>query len=180
MSNNSIEFLQEALEQTVLTHEQIMQSIGLFEQAKEMRDKEIQDAWDACTKAIKNKEIARTLKSYAELEILTNATQTTMKLSNEFNPIREWATEKGIIQKADMKSQFFKLVEEVGELFNGIQKRNDDEIKDAIGDCVVVLTNLAAIHGGFTIEECVNSAYEVISKRKGKMVDGVFVKEGAC
>lgn len=102
-----------------------------------------------------------------------------MKLTNEFEPIRQWATEKGIIPKADINAQFLKLVEEVGELSNGIQKRNDDEIKDAIGDCVVVLTNLAAVHGGFTIEECVNSAYEVIKNRTGKMVDGVFVKEAS-
>lgn len=173
----SIEFLQEALEQSVLTHEQIMQSIGLFEQAKEMRDKEIQGALNLTTNAIKNKAIARALESYAELQIQDNKIPTTMKLSNEFQPIREWAGEKGIISKGDMKSQFLKLVEEVGELSNGIQKQNDDEIKDAIGDCVVVLTNLAAIHGGFSIEECVNSAYEVISKRKGEMKDGVFLKQ---
>ena len=109
----------------------------------------------------------------------TTKNLTTMKLTNEFEPIREWATEKGIIPKGDINSQFLKLVEEVGELSNGIQKRNNDEIKDAIGDCVVVLTNLAAVHGGFTIEECVNSAYAVIKNRTGKMVDGVFVKEAS-
>lgn len=108
---------------------------------------------------------------------ITTTKHLTMKLNNEFQPIRDWATEKGIIPKADVNAQFLKLVEEVGELSNGIQKRKDDEIKDAIGDCVVVLTNLAAIHGGFTIEECINSAYDVIKNRTGKMVNGVFVKE---
>lgn len=114
------------------------------------------------------------------MKITTMKHLKTMKLSNEFQPIREWAHEKGIIQKSDLKAQLVKLMEEVGELSKGVLKSNDDEIKDAIGDCVVVLTNLAAIHGGFSIEECVNSAYEVISKRTGEMKDGVFVKEGAC
>ena len=111
------------------------------------------------------------------MDLYTTKHLTTMKLNNEFQPIREWATEKGIISKADVNTQFLKLLEEVGELSHGIQKRNDEEIKDAIGDCVVVLTNLAAIHGVFTIEECVNSAYDVIKNRTGKMVNGVFVKE---
>ena len=43
------------------------------------------------------------------------------------------------------------------------------------GDMVVVLTNLAEL-SGLTIEECIESAYEVISKRKGKMINGTFVK----
>ena len=41
---------------------------------------------------------------------------------------------------------------------------------------VVVLTNLAELCG-FTIEECVESAYDVISKRTGKMNNGTFVKD---
>jgi hypothetical protein len=51
-----------------------------------------------------------------------------------------------------------------------------DVYKRQIGDCVVVLTNLAALKG-YTIEECINSAYSVIAKRTGKMVNGTFVKD---
>jgi hypothetical protein len=55
-------------------------------------------------------------------------------------------------------------------------KNDDVEFIDAIGDCVVVLTNLAALKG-INIEDCINSAYDVIAKRKGSMQNGTFVKE---
>ena len=45
MKQSSIEWLQQALEDTILTHEQIMQTIGLFEQAKEIEKQQIMDAW---------------------------------------------------------------------------------------------------------------------------------------
>jgi NTP pyrophosphatase (non-canonical NTP hydrolase) len=99
-----------------------------------------------------------------------------MKLTNEFQSIRDWATEKGIYEKGDSKTQFVKLSEEMGELAMSILKKNDEELKDAIGDCVVVLTNLAHLNG-FKIEDCVNGAYDVIAKRTGKMVNGTFVKD---
>lgn len=99
-----------------------------------------------------------------------------MKLTNEFEPIRQWATEKGIYEKGDPKTQLIKLMEEMGELSVSVLKQKDEEFKDAIGDCVVVLTNLAKLKG-FDIEECINAAYEVIAKRTGKMVNGTFVKD---
>lgn len=99
-----------------------------------------------------------------------------MKLFNEFQPIRDWAKEKGITEKGTINGQFLKLIEEAGELSNAIQKDNHEEIIDAIGDCVVVLTNLAVLKG-LKIEDCINSAYEIISKRKGQMKNGTFEKE---
>ena len=99
-----------------------------------------------------------------------------MKLVNEFEPIREWAEEKGILLKGDPKTQCIKLFEEAGELSKAILKNDEPEIIDAIGDCVVVLTNLAALKG-YKIEDCINAAYNVIAKRSGKMVDGNFVKD---
>lgn len=99
-----------------------------------------------------------------------------MKLENEFQPIREWAAEKGILAQSTIKKQFEKLIEEVEETRTAIKNENLEELKDGIGDCVVVLTNMAAL-AGMTIEDCINSAYEVISKRKGKMINGKFVKE---
>lgn len=99
-----------------------------------------------------------------------------MKLTTEFNTIRQWAKAKGILEKADTKTQFIKLMEEIGELCIAIQKNDKSEMIDAIGDCVIVLTNLAAIEGLF-IENCINEAYSVIEKRTGKMVDGIFVKD---
>lgn len=98
-----------------------------------------------------------------------------MELTNEFQHIRNWAADKGIYAKGDIKTQYLKLMEEAGELANAIIEGDDDEIQDAIGDMVVVLTSIA--HFNYTpIEDCINSAYEVISKRKGKMINGSFVK----
>ena len=99
-----------------------------------------------------------------------------MKTDNRFQLIRDWAGERGLYSKGDKKTQYAKLMEESGELARAILKDDQAEFVDAIGDMVVVLTNLAHL-GGTTIEECIDSAYEVISKRKGKMVNGTFVKD---
>lgn len=99
-----------------------------------------------------------------------------MNLINEFEPIRKWAKDKGIFDKGDSKTQTIKLFEEVGELSKAILKNDEPEIIDAIGDCVVVLTNLAKLRG-LKIEDCINSAYTVIAQRTGKMENGTFVKE---
>ena len=96
---------------------------------------------------------------------------------NRFDKIREWAKERGLYDKGDTKTQFCKLMEEAGELGRAILKDDQVEFVDAIGDMVVVLTNMAHL-GNTSIEACVDSAYEVISKRTGKMVNGTFVKDG--
>lgn len=95
-----------------------------------------------------------------------------------FDNIRCWASERGIYNEGDTKTQFSKLVEEVGELAKAILEEDDVEFVDAIGDCVVVLTNLAHL-GGYTIEECIDAAWTQIASRKGKMINGTFVKEEA-
>jgi NTP pyrophosphatase (non-canonical NTP hydrolase) len=99
-----------------------------------------------------------------------------MELTTEFDLIREWAANKGIYAYGDPKTQYIKLLEETGELAKSLLKNDDDEFIDAIGDCVVVLTNLAALKG-YKIEECINSAYNEIAKRTGKMENGTFVKD---
>jgi len=98
-----------------------------------------------------------------------------MELNNEFKPIRDWALEKGIYKEGDIKTQYLKLMEEAGELANAIIENDKEEIKDAIGDMSVVLTSIAYFNGT-SIEDSINSAYEIISKRKGKMINGSFVK----
>ena len=96
--------------------------------------------------------------------------------SERFQKIRDWAGERGLYTKGDTKTQFCKLMEEAGELGRAVLKNDDEEFVDAIGDMVVVLTNMAHL-GGTTIEECIDAAYKVISKRTGKMVNGTFVKD---
>jgi NTP pyrophosphatase (non-canonical NTP hydrolase) len=93
-----------------------------------------------------------------------------------FDLIRDWADARGIYEHGDPKTQYLKLMEEAGELGRAILKENEDEQVDAIGDMVVVLTNLSELLG-LSIEDCIESAYEVISKRTGKMKNGTFVKD---
>jgi len=94
---------------------------------------------------------------------------------DKFDLIRKWASERGIYEKGDVKTQFAKLIEEVGELAKAVLENDEVEFVDAIGDCVVVLTNLAHL-GGHKIEECVDSAYNQIKNRQGRMTNGTFVK----
>ena len=93
-----------------------------------------------------------------------------------FPLIRDWADERGIYAKGDEKTQYIKLMEEAGELAQGLLKQNKEEVIDAIGDMVVVLTNLSHFVG-VDIEDCVVSAYNEIKNRKGKMSNGTFVKQ---
>ena len=95
---------------------------------------------------------------------------------SHFDLIREWADIRGLYVEGDPKTQALKLVEEVGETCRAILKENDSEAIDGIGDCVVVLTNLAELLG-VSIEECIEEAYNVIAKRKGKMINGTFIKD---
>ena len=93
-----------------------------------------------------------------------------------FDKIRLWAKERGLYDKGNTYVQYVKLQEEAGELAKALLKSDHDEVNDAIGDMVVVLTNLAHLHGT-EIEYCIEDAYKVISKRTGKMINGTFVKD---
>ena len=93
-----------------------------------------------------------------------------------FELIRVWADERGLYDKGDPKTQALKLVEEVGETCRAILKGNDMEAIDGIGDCVVVLTNLAELLGE-SIEGCIEQAYFEIKDRTGKMENGTFKKD---
>ncbi len=93
-----------------------------------------------------------------------------------FEDIRDWAANRGLYEKGDTKTQYIKLQEEAGELAKALLQNNKAEVIDAIGDMVVVLTNLAHLEG-IHIETCINTAYKEISKRKGRMINGTFVKD---
>jgi NTP pyrophosphatase (non-canonical NTP hydrolase) len=97
-------------------------------------------------------------------------------LPSRFDLIRTWASDRGIYGQGNSHTQYVKLMEEAGELAKALLKRDNLEIIDAIGDMVVVLTNLAAMEG-LQIEGCIDSAYKEIANRKGKMENGTFVKE---
>ena len=95
--------------------------------------------------------------------------------SARFDLIRSWAAERGIYDNGNSHTQYVKLMEEAGELAQALLKNDKPEIQDAIGDMVVVLTNLA-YQENFQIEDCIDSAYAEIATRTGKMVNGTFVK----
>ena len=96
--------------------------------------------------------------------------------TSAFNKIRDWAKDRNLYQKGDSKTQYVKLMEEAGELAQALLKQDKAEIKDAIGDMVIVLANLSELEG-FKIEDCIDESFNVISKRTGKMVNGTFVKD---
>ena len=115
------------------------------------------------------------------IENLNNTKETkTVKCSKKplkmFELIRQWADERGIYDKGDTKTQLIKLQEEMGELAKATLEKDQAEVIDAIGDMVVVLTNLAHLNN-VHIETCIAEAYNVIAKRKGKMINGTFVKD---
>ena len=95
---------------------------------------------------------------------------------SHFDLIRQWASKRGLYKGGDPKTQALKLVEEVGETCKAILKSDQAEIEDGIGDCVVVLTNLAHLCNT-DIEHCIELAYNEIKDRKGKMDNGTFKKD---
>ena len=95
---------------------------------------------------------------------------------SHFDLIRRWASKRGLYDKGNPKTQALKLVEEVGETCRAILKGNHDSIEDGIGDCVVVLTNLAHLCNT-DIEHCIELAYDEIKDRTGKMDNGTFKKD---
>ena len=88
--------------------------------------------------------------------------------------IRQWHRDRNLIEGSSDKDQYMKLIQEAGELSDSICKGND--IRDDIGDMMVVLINIME-RNGLSLTECLDVAYNDIKDRRGKMVDGVFVKE---
>lgn len=87
-----------------------------------------------------------------------------------------WAEDRGILDQGTIEGQLCKLQEEVNELKEAYDKDDRTEYADAIGDCAVVLVILAEMYG-LDYRDCLSSAYSVIAQRKGRMIDGVFVKD---
>lgn len=93
--------------------------------------------------------------------------------------VREWAKERNIydvVNGSDPHKQMVKLAEEYCELNEALLAHDLEKSIDGIGDMLVVLTNIAYFIKT-DLNTCYNSAYEQIKDRKGKMVNGLFVKE---
>lgn len=91
------------------------------------------------------------------------------------NKVNDWFFERGL-ELADPMAQFTKLVEEVAELGVAIVKEDEDEIIDALGDIQVVLHGLS-LQLEVNLSEALDVAYNVIKDRKGKLINGIWVKE---
>lgn len=104
-------------------------------------------------------EITKRKMKYNELEALVIA----------------WAEQKGILKNGTFEAQCDKTLEEVYELNQAIKENNREEVIDALGDILVTIIIQAEMQG-LKLEECLESAYNVISKRSGRMVEGIFVK----
>jgi NTP pyrophosphatase (non-canonical NTP hydrolase) len=113
---------------------------------------------------------------YPRTGALSMGSKASKKPLKMFENIREWARVRGLYDEGNPHTQYVKLQEEAGELAKALLKDDQVEVVDAIGDMVVVLTNLAHLRG-VNIETCITSAYNVINKRTGKMVNGTFVKD---
>ena len=91
------------------------------------------------------------------------------------NKVAQWHHDRNLIKGATDKDQFCKLIQEAGELSDNICKGKD--MSDDIGDMIVVLINIAE-RNNLTLKEGLEKAWDDIKDRKGKMVDGIFIKEG--
>ncbi|MFB5427490.1 MazG-like family protein [Enterococcus faecalis] len=89
--------------------------------------------------------------------------------------VEKWAREKNL-DIAEPEKQMLKVVEEVGEVAPALARNNKNDLRDGIGDVVVTLVILA-MQNDMDLYECLNQAYNEIKDRKGKNVNGVFVKE---
>lgn len=98
------------------------------------------------------------------------------EIKNMKNKVLEWAKQKGILDNATAEKQFLKTIEEIGEVSSALAKNNLDELEDGIGDVAVTLIILAELKG-LDFDKCLERAYNVISKRTGKMQNGIFVKD---
>lgn len=90
--------------------------------------------------------------------------------------VQDWAVDKGIAVTNDLSKQMLKVIEEVGETAGAIAKKNHEDVVDGIGDSFVTLIILCQ-QAGIDPRVALGSAYDVIAKRKGKTVNGVFIKD---
>jgi len=110
--------------------------------------------------------------AFTRTVITGNATNS---VGNTREKIIQWAIDRGL-DKVSPDKQMVKLVEEVGELASGLTRNDMEVIKDSLGDVYVVMVILA-MRLGVDLQEAIDSAYNVIKDRKGKLVDGIFIKQ---
>lgn len=135
------------------------------------------DNWEYCDNDIINalaeQKAKQIMSKYVEGIFNDNGRQSyetlARKIINRFTNI-------GIVSADNAKTQFMKVTEELGELAEGINKDKTEQVKDSLGDVLVTLILLAE-DLNLNLLDCLNSAWNEIKDRKGKVIEGSFVKE---
>lgn len=105
---------------------------------------------------------------------MINKSLNNMSINHQVQEITQWHEDRNMIKGSTNKDQFHKLIQECGELSDNLIKWKDR--RDDYGDIMVVLIGMME-RDGYTVQECLQAAYNDIKDRKGRMIDGVFVKE---
>jgi NTP pyrophosphatase (non-canonical NTP hydrolase) len=113
----------------------------------------------------------------SEFKLTQENDGTIMTVEDLIKHVIQWGADRGITENSDAKTQYLKLVEEVGELGGAIARGRRDDMLDACGDIIVVALMIMAIEDT-SLEECLGKAWNEIKDRKGFLrPDGVFIKE---
>ena len=104
---------------------------------------------------------------------LLDQIQLEVTIGTLIDKIMKWHEDRNLIEGSTDKDQVLKLQQELGELSDSVCKQKD--MKDDLGDMMVIMLNIMK-RNNITMEECLETAYNDIKDRKGKMIDGIFVK----
>ena len=112
--------------------------------------------------------------NYKQMGTVVNTVGGMTLMENLIDKIIKWHKDRNLIEGSTDKDQVLKLQQELGELSDSVCKQKD--VRDDLGDMMVIMLNIMK-RNDVTMEECLETAYNDIKDRKGKMVDGVFIKE---
>ena len=112
--------------------------------------------------------------NYREMGRVVNTVGGMTLMENLIDKIMKWHENRNLIEGSTDKDQVLKLQQELGELSDSVCKQKD--MKDDLGDMMVIMLNIMK-RNNYTMEECLETAYNDIKDRTGKMIDGIFVKE---
>ena len=98
-------------------------------------------------------------------------------IENLIEKIEKWAEDRNLISGSNPIAQAEKTMEECEELMEAVAENDIRATIDAVGDIAVTLIIQCRMQG-INFVECIDSAYDVIKDRKGKMINGKFVKDG--
>lgn len=115
-------------------------------------------------------------KKYIDEEMELQKKERYLAIDHLTEEVTFWAYDRGLLKNEYKYQQLAKVMEELGELSGAMLKDDEAKIKDGLGDVIVTLIILAE-QLGTNIECCLNVAYNEIKNRKGKTVNGTFIKE---